>query len=53
MTTAKDYRLQAAELYKRSGTNLDRVAAFAQILEARDFESKAEKLEARQSGKGK
>ena len=37
--------MQAAELYQLSGKNPDRVAAFAQILKARDFELKAEKLE--------
>jgi len=52
MTTAKDYRAQAAALYELSRRNLDRVAAFAQILEARDFELKAEQLERGQINKG-
>jgi hypothetical protein len=53
MTTANDYRMQAAALYKLSSENPDRVAAFAQILEASGFESKAENLERRQIDKGK
>jgi hypothetical protein len=52
MTTAKDYRMQAETLYQLSRENPDRVAAFAQILQANDFESKAKKLEHRQISKG-
>ena len=53
MTTAKDYRMQAAALCRLSRESRDRTAAYAQILEARDFESKAEKLDRRQIDKGK
>ena len=53
MTTAKDYRMQAATLYRLSSENPDRAAAFAQILEAKGFESKAEKLDHHQIDKGK
>ena len=52
MTTAKGYRLQAAELYQLSGKNPDRAAAFAQILKASDFVSKAEELERGRVDKG-
>jgi hypothetical protein len=52
MTTAEHYRMQAAALYQLSGKNPDRAAAFAQILEASAFESKATKLERRQIDKG-
>jgi hypothetical protein len=52
MTTAEHYRTQAAALYKLSSENPNRVAAFAQILEASRFESKAKKLERRQINKG-
>ena len=45
MTTAQHYRTQAGELYRLSRENADRTAAFAQILKAADYESKAEKLE--------
>jgi hypothetical protein len=45
MTTAQHYRTQAGELYRLSRENADRAAAFAQILKAADYESKAAKLE--------
>jgi len=45
MITAEHYRTQAAALYQLSRHNPDRAAAFAQILKAADYESKAEKLE--------
>lgn len=51
MTTAKHYRTQAGELYQLSRDNSDRAAAFAQILKAADYESKAEKLERGQPDK--
>jgi cytochrome c-type biogenesis protein CcmH/NrfG len=44
--------MQAAALYQLSGKNPDRAAAFAQILKASDFESKAKKLERGQIDKG-
>lgn len=51
MTTAEHYRTQAAALYQLSRHNPDRSAAFAQILEAADYESKARILESGQIGK--
>ena len=45
MTTAQHYRTEAAELYRLSRKNSDRAAAFAQILKAADYVSKAEDLE--------
>jgi hypothetical protein len=45
MVTAEQYRTQAGALYQLSKENSDRIAAFAQILEAIDCETKAEELE--------
>ena len=45
MTTAKDYRTQAGALYQLSKENSDRMAAFDQILQAINYETKAEELE--------
>ena len=45
MTTAQHYREKAKALYKASLANADRSEALVQIMQANEFELRADKLE--------